>query len=275
MDSLVNLFSNEHGKFSRVLQFEVVVFCVAAIIFFNVYFDLNHGYAIALLSMVIYASNVYVKFRVNKLVDFNKSTLYKLDRIQEAVNKSIDMRLERITTKISVKQTKLLYETGKLDYLYLDATMINFLYSIIPLHEYNPHEFYIFVKGVNAILRLRGEIEQYFEENGIYPQNTSEMLQTAIQLKSNTLNNLHNFIYSVPKDRAMYDYIRDATDIYNVLITRSINFIYTSYKNNIKQRGVNSSTSFVNYTNTKYLDPTCNHPISSTKEPSKLVSFYN
>jgi hypothetical protein len=138
----------------------------------------------------------------------------------------------------------------------------------------NPDEFYLFVKGINNILKLRGQIEEFFAQNGEYPQNTSEMFDTAIRLKTNTLNNLHNFIYSVPKTGVMYQYIENVLERYNVLITRNLDKIYYYYSENVKTRGIQNSTKFVNFSNTKHFDELDNHTLVSKKNASKIVQFY-
>jgi hypothetical protein len=201
--------------------------------------------------------------------------MFKLSKLQEAVNISIQNKLARVnkqTIPVGVKQS--IYERNKLDYLYLDANMIIFLHSLLPLHQYNSEEFYLFTKGINNILEVRYQIEEFFDNNGEYPINTSEMFETALKLKTNTLNNLHNFIYSVPKTNAMYNYIEMVIERYNILVTRNLDIINKYYKDNINKRGIQTSTKFVNFGNTKHFEDLDNHTMLPGKTPDKLVQFY-
>jgi hypothetical protein len=99
------------------------------------------------------------------------------------------------------------------------------------------------------------EIEEYYAENKKYPQNINEMFEQSLMLRSNTINNLHRFIFAVPKTNMMYDYTNKIIKRYMVLISRNTDKIYEYVQDNIKITGINTNTKFVSYNNTRPYDP--------------------
>jgi hypothetical protein len=81
------------------------------------------------------------------------------------------------------------------------------------------------------------------------------MFEQSVMLRSNTINNLHRFIFAVPKTNMMYDYTNKIIKRYMVLISRNTDKIYEYVQDNIKITGVNTSTKFVSYNNTRPYDP--------------------
>lgn len=277
MNKLIELFTNGHGSFSRDLQFEVVVMVLIVIFTLVKFFDKTYGFVIILIIFCMYLGENYVNLRTSKITDFNSITLTKLDSIQATTNSIVNDRIAQLNNsrqKLSKKDIHNLYSMNKLDSLYINANMIHFIHGIIPLAQYNTVEFLLFVKGVNNILRLKKEIEEYHGESKEYPENIAEMFQTSLQLKTKTINNLHNFIYSLPKITKMYTYLGDVTQQYSELISKDIDIIHTYYKSNISERGINSTTHFVSYNETKPFDTTLNHSIIPNKSNSKLIDFH-
>lgn len=271
-NNILDLFTEGNGTYDKELQFEVVLIVIGLIVFFNYYFTNNYGFVIILLTFVIYIASMWLKARTSASVDFNKMTLYKLRRIQKGVNDVVEIKIRQIrktsSGNISKRELRRLYASNKLESLYIDANMIHFIDSLSPLREYNPSEYVLFVKGVNGILRIRREIEEFLEANGegSYPVNITEMFGSAIELKSKTTNNLHNFIYTVPKTSVMYRYIDDIIGRYMVLITRNLDAIDRYYKDNISRKGINNSTKFITYDTTKGYDALDNHPLTPRKQ---------
>lgn len=277
MENIVNLFLNDHGMYARWMQFEVLVLAIFATICITYIFPNNYAYVIILFVFVLYIVQTYLAIKDTGVSDNNKLTMFKLNKLQKAINDSIHQKLTRVNnTKQKLPKSIItqVFENNKLDYLYLDANMIQFLYTLLPLHEMNPDEFYLFIKGINNILELRAQIENFFEQNKEYPQNTSEMFETAIQLKTNTLNNLHNFIYSVPTTNVMYKYIENVLERYNILITRNLDTMHFYYSQNIIKRGIRNSTKFVNFGGTKHFQETDNHTLIAQKNTNKTIQFY-
>lgn len=275
--SILKLFINDHGIYARTMQFEVIIIALFTTYCITYFFPHNYAFVIVLFVFVMSIVQTYLNVKNTGVDDYNKITMLKLNKIQEAVNNGIQQKLKRVSNtkqKLSQSIVSQVFERNKLDSLYLDANMIHFVHSLLPLNQWNPEEFYLFVKGINNILKLRGQIEEYYNQNNEYPVNTSEMFESAIHLKTNTLNNLHNFIYAVPTTNTMYNYIEKVLDRYKILISRNLDIINTYYKDNIKNRGIQNTTNYVNYGMTKHFDNIDNHTLVPGKNSQQLVQFY-
>jgi hypothetical protein len=268
------LFLQDHGSFSKDLQFKTIVIFTAVLIFFTHFFDKSYGFVIILLLFALYIANIFVTITNDKTNDFNNITMVKLQRLQSKTNQHITNKIRLIqntnTNNIPSNQLQQLYKQNELDSLYIDANMIHFLHSIIDIYDYNPDLFFSLLKGTNNILKIKKDIDRYYESNGEYPENTSELFESCLEIRSNTINNLHNFIYTVPKINKMYNYINLSIERYNILISRVTDSIHESYKHNIKLRGINTMTKFISYDITKPFDPIKNQNTNNIK----LVQFY-
>jgi len=268
-NNILDLFVNGRGEYNKNLQFEVILVVIGLIVFFNYYFRENYGFVIILLLFVTYLTSLWLKVKTSRVTDFNKLTLNKLRTIQNNVNEVVKIKIRQISKtsdkQLTKKEINKIYNKNKLDNLYMDANMIHFIDSLSGIYEYNPSEYVLFVKGIDTILKLRREIEDYYDANGEYPVNIIEMFESTLELKAKTLNNLHNFIYSVPKTKIMYQYIDDVLDRYNVLITRNLDDIHRYYKDSIRQRGINNRTRFISYDKTKPYDELDNHLVVPLK----------
>lgn len=276
-----NLFLKQHGSFAKNLQFETIVVFSVVIVILTQSFEKTYGFVILLLVFAFYIANSYVIVKNDKINDFNSVTMVKLQTLQSKVYDTITKKISLVnnTTQnqpaMSQKDINNIYKQNELDALYIDANLIHFLFSIVKLHDYNPDLFFTLLKGTNNILRIRKEIDTFFESNGEYPENTSEMLDIALQLRSNTINNLHDFIYTVPKTSKMYSYIGNSVERYATLISRVTDSIHASYKNNIKQRGINATTKFVTYNTTKPFDYSKeNSIIPGDQQSNSIIPFY-
>jgi hypothetical protein len=272
-----DLFTQDHGSFSKNLQFNTLVVFIVVIIFFTYFFNNNYGFVIILISFAIYIANTYVSIHNDKSNDFNSVTMIKLQSLQSKVYDHIrnKIKMSQNNKEFSLKQSDIqdLYKKNELDSLYIDANLIHFLYSIIKLADYNPDIFFSLLKGTNNILRIKRDIDMFYESNKQYPENISELLETALLLRSNTINNLHDFIYTIPKISVMYKYLSDSVDRYSVLISRVTDSIYSSYQNNMKLQGINTNTRFISYNTTKPYESSKNHPVILHQE-NKTIPFY-
>jgi hypothetical protein len=272
-----DLFTQDHGSFSKNLQFNTLVVFIVVIIFFTYFFNNNYGFVIILISFAIYIANTYVSIQNDKSNDFNSVTMIKLQSLQSKVYDHIrnKIKMSQNNKEFSLKQSDIqdLYKKNELDSLYIDANLIHFLYSIIKLADYNPDIFFSLLKGTNNILRIKRDIDMFYESNKQYPENISELLETALLLRSNTINNLHDFIYTIPKISVMYKYLSDSVDRYSVLISRVTDSIYSSYQNNMKLQGINTNTRFISYNTTKPYESSKNHPVILHQE-NKTIPFY-
>lgn len=254
-----NLFVNEHGSYAKQIQLQTLVVIVITMAFFTLSFRNNYGFVIILLAFALYIANTYVSITNDATNDFNKMTMFQLQTLQSKVKTYIDTKLKLINNSNPIRLPKSeiekIYSDNELDALYINANVVRFLYSIVALHDYNPHEFYKLLKGTNNLLRIQRDIERFYTANGEYPENTSELFQISIDLRTNTVNNLHNFIYTVPKLTVMYDYLNKSIDRYAVLMSRITDTIHTYYLANIQKRGINTTTQFITYDTTKPYDP--------------------
>lgn len=305
MDNLVNLFTNEHGQFQNNFKIQVILLFLFVLVLFSKIWGANNTgiFVILAISFALYISNIYVKVNTiqnNDLDDNNKQTFIKLNTLQSKVYNYVRNQIIQATgngLKLSKNDQIVLLNKNKLESLYIDSTLIHFLFSILPLYDYNPDEFYILLKGTNNILKLQKEIEDYYLANKDIKQeykqkmvsfrtdpipkiepkfleNLSEMFEIAIQLKTESLNSLQNIIYSVPKTNKMYTYIDNVIQRYTVLINRHLD-VFQKYNNDsIKFTGITNRTKFINYKHTKGFDRLANHPIIPSKEPSSLIQLY-
>lgn len=275
MDNLQNLFTKQHGSFFKSLQFNTIVVFLIVVFFFTYYFKNSYGFVIILIVFALFVSNSYVNVETEKVSDFNEITLAKLQKLQNFINSVLENKLRLLNKKmLTPREKQKLYRSNVLDSLYIDANIIHFLESILPMAKYNETQFLLILNGTNNILKIKKEIDTYYNSNKTYPENTSELFQTANNLKINVINDIHEFIYTIPKNQTMRNYLRDIIDRYSVLIGRVTDSIHRSYKNNIKQRGINASTNFVSYDQTKPFDELSNHPTIPELNNNKLQRFY-
>jgi hypothetical protein len=279
MDSLINLFTQGHGKYKQFLQFEAIVLFLIILVFFSKMYDKTYAFIIILIVFGLIMSNTFIKVTDNEINDKNKITYYKLAALQDKVNDYIQSKLDLINNlDLPQKDIDLLVEKNKLNSLYIDSSMIHFLYSIISLYQYNPNEYYLLLKGTNNILKLLNEIQKFDDSNTLPPENISTLLQSAMTLRVNCLNNLQNFIYSVPKGTGMNKYIEKSIIIYDSLISVSIKKIYNYNIKYINKKGINTSTKFIRLNETRPFEDNDNYntiPVkNSTTVNRKLIDLY-
>ncbi len=230
----------------------------------------------------MYLSGLYINVVDEDINNQNKIIDYKLNSLQEKVYDFIKYKIDltnntkdQTSKDMTKKDTTILFKKNELNSLYIDANVIVFLYSIIKLYEYNKYEFYLLLKGTNNILKIRREIEEYYNSNGKHMQNIQEMFEIALQLKTNCMNNMHNFIYSVPKMKIMYNYLEDCIVAYNTLMTNNLDKIHVYVNEYIKETGINTQTRFISYKQTKPFDEISNYSIIPNKTSNKkLIDLY-
>lgn len=280
MKNTIDLFLNSTSEYyNKLTQFQLIVLCLLLIYIFTQYFNKTYGFVIILLAFLIYISETFVTFKRENISNDNTTTMNKLIKLQNIIDKHISNRIKKSQKNfnINIKSdiNRYLFTKSRLDNLYIDSNIINFLYSITPLSNYNSFEFYKLCIGTNNILKLKNQIEEYYLQNNDYPINIAEMLEDSIMLKKNCINNIHNFIYSIPKSNMMYKYNESVLNRYIILISRNIDDIHKYYKNYNKKYGYNTSTKIITYNTTKPLDYNKDYiPILSKKQNS-LIEFYN
>jgi hypothetical protein len=260
MDDIYKLYTDGHDKFERILQFETIIVIVVVILALTFYFPNTYAFVIILLVFVLFLANIYIKARQTTSINFNKETVIKLKEIQLEIAKISQQRNEKFGYQFqTMSGFKGNMSISSINNLFYDSTLIHFLHSLLSLTKYNTIEYYKIVKGVDSILLLLREMEEYYEANDAFPENTSEMFEYAIQLKSNVMNNLHDFIYSLPVSTSKYH--SRLMYRFNVLLMKILDTIHGHYLSNIKIRGMNTNTKFVNYNRTKHYDFENNHNI--------------
>lgn len=241
---------------TSIFKFSTIIILIFFI--FTYLFPQNYGNIVILLVFSLVVAYYYVSYNKTNLNDKNRIIMNHLMSLQENVNKFIDKNLyekNKLSSKLSRKDINQIYMNNRLDSLYIDSNMIEFLYSIINLSKYNDHEYYLLLKGTNNILKLRNEIEEYYNANKKFPDNINQMMESALFLRSNTINNMHNFIYSVPKTNMMYNYINDLIKRYMILISRNTDKIYEYVLQNRKLTGINTESNLsLTYNNVKPYD---------------------
>ena len=281
MDEIVNLFTQEHGIFQQYFKFEVIIFFMFILVIFSKLFGGNYLSVIILITFGLFITNLYVKFNNTTTNDRNKDIYIKLKTLQQVTYSFIDFKINLIMTSnqtISLEDKQKLFEKNKLDSLYIDSNLIEFLYSIVKLAEYNPFEFYMLLKGTNNILKLKNQIEKFYEANGDYPETINQMLEQILQLKTNCLNSIQNFIYKVPKTNVMYKYIDSIIESYNILINKNVKKIHNYHRDYIRKHGINNRTKFYNLDFAKDFNEADNHAIIPSKftkgNNAKLIDLY-
>lgn len=281
MEDIVNLFTQEHGIFQQYFKFEVILFFIFVIVIFSKSFGGNYMPIIFLIVFALYITNLYVKVNNTNVNDYNKNTLLKLQSLQETTNTLIQFKINLIDSgDKTIKQEDIqeIYKKNKLDSLYIDSNLIELLYSVRQLAEYNPFEFYMLLKGTNNILKLKNQIEKFYEANGDYPANINEMFEISLQLKTNCINNIQNFIYKVPKTNVMYKYIDNIIESYNILLNKNIKEMHNYHRDYIRKHGINNRTRFFNLDFAKDFNEEDNHAIIPSKftkgNNAKLIDLY-
>jgi hypothetical protein len=244
MQDVLDLIKPSNVKLKKILQFKVLIFIICFIGFFKVFYNGNYVNIISLLSFVYFIVNIYLKKEVNTNTDFNQLIDKRLNHIQEKINLLMEKKI--LLKKVSKKKDKeFIRKTNQMSSLYIDANMITFLESIIEMYDYNPEEYYQLIKGTNNILKIRLDIEIFLTENNQYLSGIHQQLDIVNQLRINCINNIHNFIYNVPKITKMTKYINDIITRYTELIDSNVNIIKEYAQNNILENGINNTTQFI------------------------------
>lgn len=258
MQDITKLFENFTNLTSydrQTLFFGLVLFLVITLALTRI-FPSTYGFVILLLAFGLYLTNIYAYSRNNALQTSNKETMIKLLTLS-ATAKDFTENYHKKNFNSKVSENKI--QDWKLNSMYMDSNLIHFLYSILPLYEYNQNEFYKLLIGTNNLLKLREEVEVFYNANGVYQENIAEIFESALLLRTKTMNNLHNFIYSVPKQKSLYKYIDDVVKRYYVLTTRHTDALRQAHLHHDKINGIRNSTKIVTYQNTKPSHPSDHH----------------
>jgi hypothetical protein len=113
------------------------------------------------------------------------------------------------------------------------------------LFDYNQEAFYMLTKCVNNVLRLRNSIEIFYDANKVFPENSCQITEQADILVTECMNNMHSFIFSIPKMNKLYEeHNRLQTRLF-VLLRRHTDFLRLACEMKRKQEGISSTTKFI------------------------------
>lgn len=257
-DDLYNLFRSERDK---TIKFNVILIVLVVLGIMNFYFGYNSSSIIILVIFALAIANYYTRYENENVDDFNITTMAKLAAVQSEINGFIEYKSEFLR-KTGAKDVdyRRLFRNRKLSSLYMDANLIHFLYSIRKLAEWNKELYYKLTMRTNNILAILEEIERFNEANkenqSSYQENIAEMLELAMELRLRAINDMHDFVYTMPKSNRTNVYLGQITERYRVLITRVTDKIYNHYRRALYQHGITNMTKFVNYFDSpRALDP--------------------
>lgn len=277
-DVLTDLFLYGHGTPKRNLQFQAIVVGLVVMTLLTLYFPTTYGFVILLLVFAYLVASVFVKASNQRVNDYNRETMYRLQRLQALVDKhTIDQNRKFAQgTNLSRKQMRAAVAANQLDSVFINSGMIHFLFDIMPLQHFNPNAFVDILLQTNSLLRIQRQADDFFVANKRYPETIGQMFQQALQLRTQCLNSMHTFVYTVPKTRVMYKYIDDVTTRYHTLLSRITDTIHNMVQHHNRTQPINTGTVFVSYDTTKPFDAMSNHPISphATHQQGALVDFY-
>ena len=254
---LFKKYTNLETIENKHILFKTIILSI--IIYFSLTYFFPNDYS-SVIILIIFICGILYLYLLNiseNSTSINEILMYKLNTLQDITDKYISTKIHDPTNPTNLNKQEIIniYKRNKLDSLYIDSNLIDFLFSIKILSEWNQPEFHKLLKGSNNILKLRKEIEDYYEANHKYPYNINEMFEDALFLRSNCINNMHNFIYKIPKQLKMYNYLNDIIERYQILLSRNTDYIYNYSRKHNKKTGINTKTKFQIYNTIKANDP--------------------
>lgn len=247
---LINVLENIKGSLysKNNLWYGSIISILVLIIITNYFkFDKSVVQGVLLIVLGIFVLEMFLVYKSRKLVDLNKITLYKLYSIQKIVYNHIESQKLK-NPNLTEVQLMELKKRQKLDYLYMDANIINFLYDITYLNDYNPDVYFLMLKSINNILKLRHFIEYYYKENNRLPENCYSIYeQINIELLE-TMNYIHSFIFTLPKSNQFYNQHSLLQKRLFILLKRHSEFARKACELKKKQEGVNNDTKIIQKT---------------------------
>lgn len=242
--------SIEKGSiYSKHTFWSAILLAILSITILTRYFKFDKSVIQGVLLLVVglVIIEMYLKYKSNKLTDLNKITLYKLYSIQKSVYNYIEsQRLKN--PNLTEKQIQDLKKKNKLDYLYLDANIINFLYDILYLNEYNSDVYYSLLKTINNILNLRYMIENYYNQTNNLPENCYTIYEQINIEMLEAMNYMHSFIFSIPKMNKMYQQHKILQDRLYILLKTHSEFAKRACMLKKQKEGVNNDTKIIQNT---------------------------
>lgn len=233
-------------------QFKLELVALSVLVVFLVYryFDYSQ-FTNALAVAIVVGCVLYLRSDIyfTKHRDNNQLLDHKLNKLQSQMYMYVEERMTRIRLSDNRKQlTKQIYKQSlnrvRLTHMYTDSKLVHFCHSLIFLYRYNEDSFASLMLAVNGVLRIRTELEHYYDVNGELPPSVSYDVQTAEELHKKAVNFAHTFIYSVPKTNNLEYTIEDVLDtLYRLLKPHVVAIKRMAIKRDVKI-GVHRRTHF-------------------------------
>lgn len=189
MDFANILINSENDYYGKTLLFNIFVI-------FNVLMLMSQQFSVVVLltfALSLYIISVYVSYYDKKKFNKNEEIMEKFIKIQNTLNNTNTSLTKDYKNSTEVENVS--------SHLYVDSTMIEFVYSILWLHKYNQQLFYKYMMGVNNILKFRAENEEYYARNKKPHPDFNDMVKASIEMKFNTIENLKSFIHVIPRTK--------------------------------------------------------------------------
>jgi hypothetical protein len=250
MDLFLEQITDLSSVYRKRYVFELVVFGLVLVFLFRLYIPSE---SIVYVSMTIGLVGLILWFRMknynNSTVDLNETIHFRLNLIQSQMYEYVDEQMRKIRFSDTRKfLTKEVYTANlsrvRLSHLYTDIHLINYIYDLLFLYEYNEDSFASMVMAVNGILRIRSELEMYYSANGYLPENTAYQVESAQELMKKALNFAHTFVYKLPKSNDISSITAKIIKKMHILTKKHVTEIKRiAVKRNI-QEGINRNTKF-------------------------------
>ena len=234
------LFLKEQNSYIRKIQFKTILLLTILSLGFITFFPKNYGFVILLLFFLYFVANEYIKVVDNTSSDWNKQTYYKLMSLQRIMDKYVSNQISKKRVPVQLRNS--IFERHKLNSLYIDSDLIHFFDSVKNLEEYNPDEFFLLLKGTNNILLIRRQMQEYYNKNGYFSENLIENIEIAFELRTNCINNIHNFVYTIPKTNTLRNYHYSIIERYTLLVNRQLDILYDYKNKHNKITGINTNS---------------------------------
>lgn len=246
MEIIKSIESIKSSIYSKQNIWKGILLAIGVVVILTRYFKFDKSIVqgVLLITLPLVIIEMYLKHKSNKLIDLNKVTLYKLYSIQKFVYNYVEsQRLKNPNlTEMQIEEVK---KKQKLDYMYLDANIINFLYDVLYLNEYNPDVFYLLTKSINNVLHLRYMIEYYYNKTNKFPENCYTIYEQINIEILEAMNYMHSFIFSIPKMNKMYQQHKVLQDRLFILLKRHSQFAKQACILKKQQEGINNDTKII------------------------------
>lgn len=151
----------------------------------------------------------------------------------------------------------------RIDDIHTDTQIIYLLHVLLQLKQWNKQELYALITRTTTIYRLKNQIDTLYNETGVYPVNTSEMLEDILILFAASRNSLHDMIYSTPKTPSIKVLLKNSLMLYTEIIKNNVVYqVNDAHLAKISVDGINMSTKWVSIENPIPWDTNCHASLS-------------